>query len=236
MDITPVIDRIWMLRFPVGQAYALRLADAGWALVDTGLPGYADEILDALGSLGAAPEDLRDIVLTHAHFDHTGSAAGLAAATGARVLAGAADAPVVRGDAPGPEPVLRDWEIPVFEAVHAHANLPLPHAAPPCPVDVELADGDTLDWGEEARVVHVPGHTPGSIALHLPSSGVLFTGDTIANVQQLMPGVFNLDQEKTLASFRRQAELDVETACFGHGDPIVGGAGAALRAVVLEPA
>ncbi|MEU7167277.1 MBL fold metallo-hydrolase [Streptomyces morookaense] len=225
MDFTHVTDRIGMLRFPVGQAYAVRLPAGGWALVDTGLPGYADEILAALDG------DVRDIVLTHAHFDHTGSAAALAAATGARVLAGAADAPVVRGTAPGPEPVLQDWEIPVFEAVHA--NLPLPHTAPPCPVDVELVDGDTLDWGEEVRVVHVPGHTPGSIALHLPSSGVLFTGDTIANVQQLMPGVFNVDHEQVLASFRRQAELDVETACFGHGDPIVGGAGAALREVAL---
>lgn len=232
MDISPVTDRIRMLRFTVGQAYALSLPGGGWSLVDAGLPGHAEEILDALGGLGAAPGDLRDIVLTHAHVDHTGSAAGLAAATGARVLAGAADAPVIRGDAPGPEPVLQDWEIPVFAAVHA--NLPLPHEAPPCRVDVELADGDTLDWGEEVRVVHVPGHTPGSIALHLPSSGVLFTGDTIANVQQLMPGVFNLDHELMLTSFRRQAELDVETVCFGHGDPIVGGAGAALREVALR--
>ncbi|WP_246430310.1 MBL fold metallo-hydrolase [Streptomyces rectiverticillatus] len=230
METSQVTDRIWMFRFPVGQAYAVRLPDDSWALVDTGLPGYAQQILTALRGLGAAPGDLREIVLTHSHGDHTGSAAALAAATGARVLAGADDAPVIRGDVPEPPPAFLDWEVPLFESVHELVP-ELAHTTVTCPVDGELADGDTLDWGEAATVVHVPGHTAGGIALHLPASGVLFTGDTIANVQQLMPGVFNTDRPQLFDSFRRQAALDVETACFGHGDPLVGGAGKALRAV-----
>ncbi|GHC55913.1 MBL fold metallo-hydrolase [Streptomyces cinnamoneus] len=229
METTRVTPDIWMFTFAVGQSYAVRLQDGrGWALVDTGLPGNEGPVLDALAGLGARPQDVRDIVLTHYHFDHTGSAAALAAATGARVLAGAADAPVIRGELPEPPPVLQEWEIPLFESVQAGlADVP---PAQPCGVDRELVDGDVLDWGEEVRVVAVPGHTDGSVALHLTSSGVLFTGDTIANVQQLMPGVFNTDLQQTIASFHRQAALDVRTACFGHGAPIVGGAGEALRA------
>lgn len=66
---------------------------------------------------------------------------------------------------------------------------PLPDA-PPVRVDRDLSDGEVLDFG--ARVVHIPGHTDGSIALHLPEHGVLFTGDTVANVDdRTILGVFN---------------------------------------------
>ncbi len=228
METVQVTPHIWMFTFTAGQAYAVRMRDgAGWALVDAGLPGNEQRILDALADLGARPEDVKDIVLTHFHLDHSGSAAALAAATGARVLAGAPDAPVIRGEVPGPPPVLEDWEVPLWDSVQAGLG-DVPPAAP-CRVDRELADGDVLDWGEEVRVLAVPGHTDGSVALHLTSSGVLFTGDTIANHPHVILGVFNTDRRQALASFHRQAELDVQTACFGHGAPIVGGAGEALR-------
>ncbi len=235
VETSQVTPNIWMLNFVVGQAYAVRWSD-GWALVDTGLPDRAEPVLDALAGLGARPEDVRDIVLTHSHIDHSGSAADLAAATGARVLAGAGDAAVVRGELPEPPPVLEEWEVPIFESVQATLG-ELATLRRPCRIDRELVDGDTLDWGEEVRVVAVPGHTAGSVALHLTSSGVLFTGDTIANVQEVMLGVFNTDRQQAIASFHRQAALDVQTACFGHGAPIVGGAGEALRAAAaLLPA
>jgi glyoxylase-like metal-dependent hydrolase (beta-lactamase superfamily II) len=81
--------------------------------------------------------------------------------------------------------------------------------------------------------VATPGHTDGSIGVHLPAAGVLFTGDTAAHVQVgVVPGVFNLDSERTHASFRKLAAIDVEVACFGHGDPIPHGASAAMRAIL----
>ena len=98
-------------------------------------------------------------------------------------------------------------------------------------VDRELVDGDMLDFGGGAEILAIPGHTEGSIAIHLPSHGVLFTGDTIANVGSVMLGTFNQDRAQTVASFRRLATLDVETACFGHGEPIASGAGTKLREV-----
>ncbi|MEU3350556.1 MBL fold metallo-hydrolase [Streptomyces sp. NPDC037389] len=230
IETSQVTPNIWMMTFAVGQAYAVRLPGAeGWALVDTGLPGHAERILDELARLGARPEDVREIVLTHFHVDHVGSAAELAEATGARVLAGAGDAAVIRGALQGPPPVLEDWEVPLFESVQP-GLVGVPPVRP-CRVDRELGEGDVLEWGEEVRVVPVPGHTEGSTALHLTRSGVLFTGDTIANAGELMLGVFNVDRPRAVASFRRQSTLGVQTACFGHGTPIVGGAGEALKAV-----
>jgi glyoxylase-like metal-dependent hydrolase (beta-lactamase superfamily II) len=225
METVQLTTDIWMLRFTVGQAYAVRIAD-GFALVDCGAAGAERDILAALRGFGARPRDLRQIVLTHSHNDHAGSAAALVAATGATVTAGAADAPVIRGTVPEPPPVLLDWERPIYDSV-----VPTVPPMPPCHVDRELADGDQLDWGVAARILHTPGHTAGSVAVHLPDARVVFTGDMVANVDQLMLGVFNVDREQAARSFRRIAELDVDIACFGHGEPILQGAGEALRAV-----
>jgi glyoxylase-like metal-dependent hydrolase (beta-lactamase superfamily II) len=104
-------------------------------------------------------------------------------------------------------------------------------------VDRELTDGDVLDFGGGAHILAIPGHTEGSIAVHLPWEGVLFTGDTIAYVDTVMLGVFNQDRARTVKSFQRLAALDVDTACFGHGDPIISAAGARIRdaAATLTP-
>ncbi|MEV8475687.1 MBL fold metallo-hydrolase [Streptomyces sp. NPDC051173] len=235
MEPLQIAAAVWQLPFPVGHVHAVRLLD-GYALVDTGVPGSAPAVLAALEQLGCRPRDVRQIVLTHFHPDHTGSAADLVAATGARVLAGAQDVPFINGTAPGPPPVLTPSERVVHERVLAGladaGTPPLKHV----PVDVELHDGGTLDgWAEPVRVLHVPGHTPGAVALHLPSSGVLFPGDNVATVEgRPVLGPFNVDRETAIASFRRLAALEVETVCVPHGEPLLKGGGAALRAATPE--
>ncbi|MEO3868842.1 MBL fold metallo-hydrolase [Nonomuraea sp. B12E4] len=72
-------------------------------------------------------------------------------------------------------------------------------------------------------MIAAPGHTDGSIALHLPRAGVLFTGAAVAQVTgQVMPGVFNMDRQDMLRSFRRLAEAGARVACVGHGEPVIG--------------
>ncbi|WP_329342925.1 MBL fold metallo-hydrolase [Streptomyces sp. NBC_00663] len=216
MDAIEVRPGLRMLRFPVGAAYLWRDGDE-LTLIDTGTADCAARIEGVLDG------ELRRIVLTHWHEDHTGSAAALAARHGAEVLAHRSDAPVIQGEVAGPPPVLEAFEVPI------RASLPPLPPAPPCRVDREVEDGDVLEFGGGAVVVAVPGHTDGSIALHLPGPGVLFTGDAVANVGRTMLGVFNTDRVRAVASLRRLAELDVDTAVFGHGDPIVHGAATALR-------
>ncbi|MBW5483819.1 MBL fold metallo-hydrolase [Streptomyces bambusae] len=224
MDLVEVVpNRLHMLRWPIGQAYLWR-DGAALTLIDAGHAGSAGLIEGAIRSLGLDPARLERIVLTHCHRDHVGAAGELAARWGAQVLAHRLDAPVVRGERPVPEPVLLDWEVPLYRH-----GLTVPEA-PPTPVHRELEDGDRLDFGGGAYVVHSPGHTDGSIGVHLPEHGVLFTGDCVAGVGQVMLGVFNVDRAQAIESFRRLAALEPEVACFGHGDPLVEGTAAALRA------
>jgi glyoxylase-like metal-dependent hydrolase (beta-lactamase superfamily II) len=103
------------------------------------------------------------------------------------------------------------------------------------PVDITVQDGDHLDLLGGARVVHVPGHTPGSMALHLPSEGVLICGDAIDHRRGRLgppPKGFTLDIQQATDSVRRRAELDFEVLCPGHGVPIKDGADRELLAAV----
>ncbi|MEU9086147.1 MBL fold metallo-hydrolase [Streptomyces sp. NPDC048357] len=232
MDLVEVVpDRLHMLRFPIGQAYLWQDGEA-LTLIDAGNAGSAAEIEGAIRSLGLLPERLERIVLTHCHGDHIGAAGELAARWGAQVLAHRLDAPVIRGKRPVPEPVLLDWEIPLY--THALSVVP---EAPPTPVDRELEDGDALGFGDGAYVVHAPGHTDGSIGIHLPHHRVLFAGDCVAAVGPLMLGVFNVDRGRAIDSFHRLAGLSPSIACFGHGDPLTADTAVALvKAAAGTPA
>lgn len=219
-----VVPGVHLVPFEIGQVY-LWAWDDRLTVVDTGVAGSAGAILQAIQAIGRQPADVAEIVLTHFHPDHVGSAADLAEQTGAPVIAHWADAPTIRGEQIGQPPVLLDFERPIFEAV-----APLVPDAPIVPRVQEVDDKQVSAGG--GVFVSVPGHTPGSLALHLPQLGVLFTGDTVAHFGGgPILGVFNIDREEAIRSLRKQADLEFETACFGHGPPIVGGASAQLRAL-----
>ncbi|MFE1365434.1 MBL fold metallo-hydrolase [Streptomyces anulatus] len=223
MDLVEVLPQLHMFRFRIGQAYLWR-DGTELTLIDAGDIDSATAIEDAIRTLGLDPAGIRRIVITHGHRDHYGAAQELADRHGAEIIAHALDAPVVRGESPVPEPDLLDWELPLWEH-----GLTVPEA-PPTRVDREVTGGEVLPFGDGARVVHAPGHTAGSIAIHLPLHGVLFTGDTVASVERVMLGVFNVDRAEAAATFRRLAALAPRTVCVGHGDPLTENAAAEMEA------
>ena len=224
MEPRLIAPGVHWLEFQLGHVY---LWDWGARLtvVDTGITGSAAAILHAVAAIGRRPEDVREIVLTHFHDDHRGGAAELVERAGAEVLAHRADAPVIRGQRPQTPPDLTDFERPLAAAI-----FPAVPRAAPVRVDREVDDGDATAGG--GVILGVPGHTPGSIALLLPQVGVLFTGDTIAaDGGGPIRGVFSTDRAAAIESVRKQAGLAFDVAGFGHGSPIVGGAGRRIRAL-----
>ena len=198
----------------------------GLALVDAGTTAYARAVLAALARLGRAPRDVRHILVTHYHSDHTGGLAELAAATGATVYAHALEAPILRAGAPWPRLEARGrlgrLLLPFVNALDARAS-----AA--APVHRELSGGEALDVAGGVRAIHVPGHTPGHLAyLWRRDGGVLFTGDAAGNSLGTEPAIVNEDNEGAEAAFRALAGQAFEVACFGHGRPILRGARAAF--------
>lgn len=226
MEITEGVHTIESLG--LGRAYIYQEQDK-LTLIDTGLIDSAERILAVVQKIGRKPEDLRQIFITHHHNDHTGSLAELVERTGAQVLAHKIDAPVIRGDQPPPKPdanTLRSVLGPLIgRAVQPGA---------PVSVDRELEDGDEVDIGGGGNVLHVPGHTMGSVALFIPQHRVLFAGDAAVSAIGLGPpagpfGLFNEDSEQAVNSFKKLAELDFDRAFFGHGKPLDGEASTLFR-------
>ena len=187
------------------------------ALIDTGFPGSAGVVLAAMEALGRQPGDLTDIVLTHAHYDHVGSAAALVAATGATVWMHPLDAPLAEAGGGGrpakPAPGLLSQ---LLFRIYARPG----NTTEPVSVDRLVEDGDTVPVAGGLRVVHIPGHCAGQIALLQSSTGVLFVADVAMNVVGLGDPIGFEDMALGRASQRKLATLDFATACFGHGKPV----------------
>jgi glyoxylase-like metal-dependent hydrolase (beta-lactamase superfamily II) len=209
-----IADGIYALGgLKVGRAYLIEDHD-GLTLIDTSSAGAAQRILDAITSIGRRPDELRTIVATHYHYDHTGNVAALVERTGATFCAHTIEAPYIDGRTP--------WMAArgVFGPL-ASALSPKPFALP---VACELRTGETLDAGGGLDVIHAPGHTPGHIALHARARRVLFAGDSFMNPAGLFPpqAVSSHDMDEAKRTIARLAELDFDIALPGHGHPLIG--------------
>lgn len=212
MQVTPRVHQVEGLG--MGRAYLL-LGD-GVTVVDSSMPGQVKKILESVARLGKRPEDVRRVVVTHHHVDHVGSAAELVEATGAELYAHEADVAYMRGER------VQEPNAPAF--VRGVMRRLVPGPPQPAVVHHILRDGDTIPVGVTLRVVHVPGHTMGSVAFLWEEESVLFTGDALSHLLNIsLPvGVFTEDMDLAKRSAAKLASLRFEAVCFGHGAPIVG--------------
>jgi glyoxylase-like metal-dependent hydrolase (beta-lactamase superfamily II) len=202
--------------FEIGVLFVhahLVVADDGVVLVDTGLPGRSARIEQALREARTAIGNVRTILLTHWHADHTGNAADLRRRSGARIVAHAIDAAVISGAEPLP--------------LNALQRLSARLTGTPEPVRVDETlhqDGPFSVPGFTA--IHTPGHTAGHVSFLLDrGGGVLFTGDAAAGGRHGVrhtPRVMSADADAARSSLARLADARFDVAVFGHGSAVRG--------------
>lgn len=201
-------------------------ADNGLVLVDTGLPGSEKKILDAIGSLGKKPSDVKLILLTHRHLDHIGSVAALKRETSAVLVAHPFEKPYVAGSLVIITP--RAWSLYGRIARRALAvassTMKLLRLIKYHPTHVdESADEESLldPVGLDGSILWTPGHTKGSVSLFLNKSKVAIVGDLLTSKRgRLVEPIFMENPTQTKASVQRVMDLHPATICVGHGKPL----------------
>jgi glyoxylase-like metal-dependent hydrolase (beta-lactamase superfamily II) len=168
------------------------------ALVDAGCGRAVDRLLMNIEAAGVSPAQIGTLLLTHCHYDHTGGAAGLRRRFGWQVALHPLDAVHLEGG---------DDDVTAASWYGAHIEN--------CPVDLRVDDGDVvMVSGRPVRAIHIPGHSPGSLAYLVESEGrrVLFAQDVHG---PLHPSLFS-DRRDYQASLRKLAALEADILCEGH--------------------
>lgn len=197
--------------FCVGNFFVLENENGQACMIDTGFILPLSYLKSALSKKGIALENIRHIILTHSHIDHAGNLTVLKKLTNAIVMAHEEEVPFVQHEKRFPKPK-GATAIPFYFCE--------PYLRPAkCDVDIELKDGDSIAE-HHLKVIHTPGHTPGSICLYHEPTKSLFTGDTILNhlgILQSASAVFSCDVEQAKRSIEKLVELEVNTIYFSHG-------------------
>jgi hydroxyacylglutathione hydrolase len=206
MDVIPVITGI-------ANCYLLR-EERGFVLVDCGSVLNRGRLRRALREAGCRPGDLNLVVVTHADFDHTGNCAWLRKKYGANVALHPAELPAVTGN------MLDNRAAPVGRlvrgAMRALGSLFGRRFEP----DVVFEEESSLqDYGLDARVIFIPGHSQGSVGV-LTADGDLFCGDLLNNSKGAPVKNWLVDVPAEMdASVQKLAALGVRTVYPGHGQP-----------------
>ncbi|MEY9940582.1 MBL fold metallo-hydrolase [Streptacidiphilus sp. MAP5-3] len=196
----------------------------GITLVDAGLPGHWHDLHRELQSLGKSPADIRGLVLTHGDSDHIGFAERLRSEYDVPVYIHTADAARARtGEKPktatGPMrlgPTLKFFGYSLSKNALRTRYLG---------AVTEVDDGATLDLPGEPVIIGMPGHSPGSVAIHVPLADAVFVGDALTTRHVLtgrtgpQPAPFTDDPAEALASLDRIAPLAASWVLPGHGSP-----------------
>lgn len=181
-------------------------------LVDTGKMEYLDKVTDACRQYNT-----RLIILTHAHFDHAENAAAISKALAIPIAMSEKDIDLIKQNSA--QKLFAETffgKIVLSVSLKDFSSRPISEFNP----DILLKDGDCLtDYGIDARIVSLSGHTEGSIGVDVENRD-LIVGDALMNMFYPTVSMLYHDKGKMLASAEKIGEMGKRTIYFGHGRPL----------------
>lgn len=210
-----------IISIPLGFDHTYVLKAEGAIAIDAGEPKKGAAFARALEMSAIEPHNIKLVVLTHGHWDHIGSASEIKEITGAVLAMHRSEVHCLENSLTPLPPGITLWGR-VFMALH---KIFLPLIKVPS-TQVEIAFGDEgmslEDFGIPGRVIHTPGHSPGSSTVLL-DTGEAFVGDLAMNKFPLRtsPGlpIFADDIELVVESWKRLIELGASVVYPAHGKP-----------------
>ena len=207
---------------PLSKSNAFLLMGEKPILIDSGSPGDLPSLKRKLHKAGVSLAEIELLVLTHAHFDHTGNAAAIRELSGCKVVAQEAEKGYIEN---GRTAVIAPYNL-MARLMNPFMNIPFAATK----VDIILKDSlDLTPYGADAQVFLTPGHTPGSLSI-LTREGEAVVGDLIGGGYLL--GLFfpqkpryhywieNMDQVQD--SLKKLFAGEITTIYVGHGGPLNG--------------
>ena len=211
-----VIPQVYQITFRYANVFLI--VEENLTLIDTGYPGNLKNLVHFIHTLSKSPEEIKLIILTHNHFDHTGGLAKLRKFTDAKVAGPRIDFTLGKDiwPYPGGKFLGKVTQVPGLSTIRNRMILTARN------IDVLLDEGEGFPVLGGLRVILTPGHTAGSISLYAPQRKLLFVADAINKRHGLrLPlKTATTDINQAIASIAKMTKLDVETICFGHGRPI----------------
>lgn len=202
----------------------LVVAPDGITVIDAGLPGHWTDLTAELATIGRSLADVKGVVLTHGDSDHLGFAERLRREHGVPVFVHAADADRARGG-DKPKTAMGPLRLGPTTGFFAYALRKRGWRTAYLTEVVEVADGDVLDLPGAPRIIGLPGHSPGSIAVHVPLAEAVFVGDALTTRHVLtgrsgpQPAPFTDEPDLALASLDRLTGIEATWVLPGHGTP-----------------
>ncbi len=191
-------------------------AKSGYILIDTGLSMHWEKLENELVSAGCFPNNLKLVIITHGDFDHTGNCAKLQEKYKCKIAMNKDDTNIVETGIITKRKVRTlTAKIFVFIRKLKRRKLTFDKFKP----DIYLTDGQNLnEYGIDAAIVHIPGHTKGSIGI-LTEDGILFSGDTFTNMRKPDTAAYVENSKELENSITRLKNMNIKTIYPGHGKP-----------------
>ena len=229
---TEVLPDIFYYTNQIVNVVMIGMPNDKWVLIDAGMPGGGQKIIEAAEERFGKDKAPECIVLTHGHFDHVGGITELLEKWKVPVYAHYLELPFLNGSKsyPEPDPSVEGGLLAKIADIYPYKPVNIAEIIRPLSSHACLPNFGDWEW------IHTPGHSPGHVAFFRKTDKVLVSGDAVITVRQDSlykvliqkkelngpPRYFTNDWDQAKASVESLADLEPEYLISGHGQYLSG--------------